>query len=78
MVTRKEWAEECRRFRAMLGSSAATDDSLRSFTLGAIRSAARAGGPDEIRLINEIRAILGGLDDALADAVPAGSDPRQE
>ena len=56
-ATKEEWAEQCRKFRTMIGAS---DDDLRSFTLGAIRAAARDHS------LNEVRAILAGLDEALS------------
>ena len=59
-ITKQDWAEQCCQFREMID---ANDDDLRSFTLGAIRAAARNN--DDYETLHEIRAILAGLDHAL-------------
>jgi hypothetical protein len=62
-VTKEEWAEQCRTFRTTIGGG--SDDDLRSFTLGANRAAVR-----DDNSLDEVRAILAGLDEALASPSP--------
>lgn len=60
MATSKEdWAQSCREFRDVGGSSA----DLYVYTIGAIRSVTR----DERGSLNEVRALLDGLAEALSD-----------